>query len=165
MGRVKLIMEDDRVIPSPIVSIVPTVPAHIAALKRNLRQEDADEILRFGLSVQHALWYSYRRSLIRKTALIDGVVAACWGTSGVFMGNAGTPWLITSPEIKRVSPLRVAREYQKEVAEMLNIFPRLENYVDSSYSAAIRLLEIVGFTIEEPETLRGSNVRKFWIRA
>lgn len=161
----RLITDDNRVTTSPVVTIVPTVPAHIAALKKNLRQEDADEILRFGLSVQHALWYSYRRSLIRKTALVDGVVAAAWGVHGVFMGQKGQPWLLTSPEIKRVSALRVAREYQKEVLEMLNIFPVLENYVDSAYPAAIRLLEIVGFMVGEPEILHGALVRKFWIKA
>lgn len=157
----RLIVDDGSGMSVPEVSIVPTVGAHIAALKANLRPEDEAEILRFGITVQKALWYSYRNSLVRKTALIDGVVAACWGIHGVFMGTTGVPWLITSPEVKRISPLRFARIYQQEVLSMLNMFSKLENYVDPAYTSAIRLLEIIDFEVGDPETLRGVSVRKF----
>lgn len=150
---------------SAVIKIVPATAAHIAELKQNLRPEDATEILRFGVTIQHALWYSYRRSLVRKTALIDGAVAACWGCHGVFMGNTAVPWLMTTHEVKKVSPLRFARFYQHEVLQMLRMFPKLENYVDSEYSAAIRLLEIIGFKVNEPEMLQGASVRKFEMRA
>lgn len=146
---------------APEITIVSTIGPHIAALKSNLRSEDEAEILRFGMSVQKALWYSYRQSLIRKTALIDGVIAACWGVHGVFMGNTGVPWLITTPEVKKISPLRFARIYQQEVLSMLNMFGKLENYVDPAYSSAIRMLEIIDFRVGEPEMLNGVLVRKF----
>lgn len=150
---------------APIVRIITTNPSHIAALKLNLRSEDATELLRLGVTIQHALWQSYRQSLIRKTALIDNTVAACWGVCGTVMGRVGVPWLLTSPAIHNISPLRFAREYQREVMAMLKIFPRLENYVDSEYAGAIRLLEIIGFTIEGPQKIGNGMYCKFWVEA
>lgn len=150
---------------APVVSIVESIGPHTVSLKDRLRPQDAQEILRFGITVQHALWYSYRNSLIRKTALIDGTVAAMWGCNGIFMGRVGTPWLLTSPEVHKVSPLKFTRIYQQEVVKMLKMFPRLENYVDAEYSGAIRLLEIIGFTVEEPQKMGTGMYRKFWIEA
>lgn len=159
----RLIMDTEKPTLAPMVTIVPTTPSHIAALKMNLRAEDAAEILCFGASIQQALWRSYRNSLMRKTALIDGVVAACWGVCGTFLGQVGQPWLLTSPEVKRVSPLFFARTYQKEVIGMREMFPCLENFVAAEYDAAIRLLDITGFSIDEPEKKGNGMYRRFWI--
>lgn len=149
------------------VSIVDAIGPHTVSLKDNLRVQDAQEILRFGITVQHALWYSYKHSLIRKTALIDGTVAAMWGCHGTFMGTTGMPWLLTAPEVKKVSPLRFCRIYRNEVEKMLKIFPVLSNYVDATYGAAVRMLENAGFTLFEPEPMgnNGALYRKFEIRA
>lgn len=161
----RLVMDDGRSVDNYELNIVNTCPEHISALKKNLRVEDANEIMRFGISIKHALWYSYKQSIVRKTALINGSVAACWGVSGVFMGNVGRPWLMTTPEVNKVSALKFARVYQQEVYDMLNLFPKLENYVDAEYSSAIRLLDIVGFEIDVGRKISsyGNAYRKFWI--
>lgn len=159
----KLITENENRMAPPVVTIVTTAPSHIRKLKENLRPEDANEILRLGTTISKVLWYSYKNSVLSKTALIDGVVAACWGVGGIFLGKVGQPWLMTTPEIKRVSPLKFARVYQQEVIEMLRLFPKLENYVDAEYTAAVRLLEIIGFTINDPESIADAMYRKFWM--
>lgn len=148
-----------------IVQILDSMPLHVAKLKMNLRIEDVHEVLRLGISVQKALWLSYRESLIRKSALIDGEIAAMWGAKGNIMSQEGTVWLLTSPQIKKVSPLQFARIYQSQVYEMLKLFPCLVNYCDASYTNAIRLLEIIGFTIYDPEPIGkdGAMFRKFKI--
>ncbi|MFA7278768.1 MAG: phage protein Gp13 family protein [Sterolibacterium sp.] len=148
-----------------ILAIVEALPIHVGELKESLRTQDADEILRFGVTIDQALWSSYRRSVMRKTALINGKVAAIWGVGGPFLGNIGQPWLITSNEVHKVSPLKFARIYQQEVDNMLKLFPKLVNWVDNDYTAAIRVLDIVGFTIEEPEPMGKYNAqyRKFSI--
>jgi len=156
-------MDDGKKSIIPIISVINTTPAHINYIKKNLRTEDEAEILRFGVTVPHALWYSYKHSLVRKTALIDGIVAACWGIHGNLLGNKAFPWLMTTPEVNRVSPLKFARIYQQEVVEMLTKFNKLENYVDPSYSAAVRLLEIIGFKVEKPEKVGSGMGSKFWI--
>lgn len=134
-----------------MVQIVDALPWHVGKLKENLRPEDAAELLRLGMSIDRALWRSYKESIVRKTAFVDGQVAAMWGVRGDIMSRSGMVWLLTSPQVNQVSPLRFARIYQDQVYKMLNIFPYLENYCDASYTAAIRLLEIIGFTVYPPE--------------
>ncbi len=88
-----------------------------------------------------------------------------WGVCGPMLSDTGQPWLLTSPAIERVkvSFLRIARE---ELAAMLAVRRRLENYVAADYGRAIRLLEALGFTVEAPKPMglkSGALFRKFWI--
>jgi len=130
------------------VVIVPCLSYHLRSIE--LRPEDIDEIIALGCSKEKALWRSYKSSIMRNAALIDGKVAAVWGVGGEVLGGIGKPWLLTSAEVYKISPLRFARIYQQEVEKMLSIFPKLVNYCDTRYSAAIRLLDITGFKIDEP---------------
>lgn len=148
---------------APKVTIVDSTAWHVARLKNSLRPEDVQEIMSFGVTVQHGLWVSYRRSLVRKTVFIDDDPVAMFGCQGTLGGAVGKPWLLTSPDVRKVSPLRFARVYQEQVTQMLELFPSLVNYVDTSYTAAIRLLDIIGFTVDEPEQMGNGMFCRFWI--
>lgn len=158
---VKMVSESEHT-PEPLETvIVPTIPEHIIELRETIRDEDRREIESYGFSCEKGLWRSYKRSLMTRTGLINGKVAAVWGCGGVYMGTVGAPWLMTAHCIKQLSPLKIARIYQKEVYEMLEMFPLLENWVQSSYTESIRLLTICGFSVGEPEKLGNSMFRKF----
>lgn len=143
------------------VTIIPTTDSHIRELSRNIRDDDKREIEAYGFSCAKGLWRSYKEGLGNRTALINGRVAACWGVGGIYMGAIGQPWLLTSYEVYKISPLRFARIYQKEVKSMLQIFPYLVNYVLADYDEAIRLLSIIGFEIAEPIKMGNGLYRKF----
>lgn len=165
MSALQLVSVEENWVPiKPEIDIIPTVPAHLREMANALRPEDEQEILSFGLTKEKALWQSYKYSILRKTALIDGKIAAIWGVSGTLLSNNGRPWLMTTPEVKRISPLRFTRIYQKEALAMLEIFPQLCNIVETSYTEAIRLLEISGFTVEPPQALgpNEESFRVFW---
>lgn len=149
------------------IQIVETTAEHIRELGRNLRPEDRKEVESYGFPTNKALWRSFKNSIMRRTALVDGEVAACWGVGGVPMGGEGAPWLITSAVVEKVSPLRFTRIYQNEVLKMLQVFPILVNYCDAGYAKAMRLLDIIGFRIGEPEPLGPNNALfcKFEMRA
>lgn len=151
----------DALIIHPEVIIVDANSAHIRELRETIRDQDKHEIESYGFSCARGLWRSFRGGLMNKTALIDGRVAAIWGVGGTFMGETGQPWLMTSDEVRKISPLKFARLYKKEVDKMLELFPRLENYVSESYHESIRMLSIVGFTIGEPERVGNGMFRKF----
>lgn len=163
----KLISENyDLVnIPMPRIITVPTRPEHIRELNKNLREGDRNEIESYGFSAAKGLWKSYKNGLMNQTAVVDGKVAACWGVGGTYMGSVAAPWLLTSYVVHDISPLQFARIYQKEVHKMLKMFPKLENYVLASYNEAVRLLQIVGFEIGEPEQLGNGIYRKFSMKA
>lgn len=135
------------------VEIVAAEAWHVRELGGNLCPTDKREIEAYGFPTNKALWRSFKGSIMRRSALIDGKVAAVWGTGGVPMSGVGQPWLHISDAANEVSPLRFARIYQDEVYQMLAVFPRLVNFVDSTYDRALRLLDIIGFRIYPPEPL------------
>lgn len=143
------------------VDIVPTLSNHIRALADTIRPKDREEIESYGWSVNKGLWKCFKGGLMNRTALINGRVAACWGVGGAYMGSRGAPWLITSYEVERISPLQFARIYKNEVKQMLEAFPVLENYVLWDYEEAIRMLKICGFKIGDMEAYGDGTYRKF----
>lgn len=149
----------------PRIEIVPTTAAHVRELQKTLREDDRREIEGYGFSSAQGLWKSYRFGIMNRTGLIDGRVAACWGVGGSFLGDIGSPYLMTSYEVERISSLRFAKIYQNEVFNMLSVFPKLVNFVLADYEKAVRLLSIVGFTLGEPEPIGSSVYRKFEMKA
>ena len=144
------------------IEVVPATAAHIVELRRNLRDGDKNEILRAGWCVRDALWRCLNNTLEPKTALIDGAVAGAWGCEGTVLGYKGVPWLLTA-KIAEKYPLQYALLFRAEVRKMLERYDVLENYVDASYDQAIKLLEMVGFSVYDPEPYgrNGASFRKF----
>lgn len=158
---IQLAVTNDSPQIAPDVAIIPTTPHHIIELSETIREEDMAEIENYGIPCAEGLWHSYRYGLGNKTAIIDGEVAAVWGVGGNYLGSVGRPWLLTSNAVHKISPLKFARIYQKEVYAMLEMFDRLENMVDDKYEKSKRMLSIVGFTLGEPEKWGQGMFRKF----
>jgi hypothetical protein len=145
---------------------------HVYQLANNLRIRDAAELTSLGHSPKKSLWRGYRNSVMCRTAFIEGEIAAMWGLAismrgGVsLLSDLGVPWLLTSPQIEKM-PVAFIREAKKEVERMLKIKRRLENFVAADYAQAIRLLEVLGFTIDEPHAngIDGRPFRRFWKEA
>lgn len=135
--------------------VVPTTADHIGRLAPLLRPEDIAEVTGSGNNVKRSLWRGFRHSILCETAIIDGEVAAMWGLciSGIVgaspLGDLGRPWLLTSALVEKI-PFGVVRESKRAVSRMLTVKPILENQVLSSYTRAVRMLRMVGFTVDEP---------------
>lgn len=150
----------------PEVVIFPSTLAHVRELGDKLRSGDRKELEIHGDPMRGVLWKTFKGSFLRKTAFVDGELAAMWGVGGAPLGAMGRPWLLTAEAVYKVSPLFFARTYQREVLQMLKIFPVLVNWVDAEYNQAVRLLDIVGFNLSEPEPYgpNGAMFRKFEMR-
>lgn len=144
-------------------TVSPSTPEHVYALAAKLRPEDCAEIVGSGNSPKRSLWRGYRNSVMCETAFVDGEVAAMWGLCVGFvpglslLGNIGRPWLLTSAAVERV-PFAVVREARRAVTGMLMVKPALENYVLASYTRAVRLVRLVGFTVDEAPIMSPSCV-------
>jgi hypothetical protein len=139
----------------------------VYALARTLRAGDRAEIAAFNRDPRRVLRASFRASLTPpKVATVDGVVAAIWGIGGEILSDTGAPWLMTGTVCDRV-PVSFFRIAKAELALMLKIKPRLENYVAADYPKAIRLLEGLGFILDKPSPIGPKNAlfRCFWIEA
>ncbi len=135
-----------------LLNILPATIKHAKELSLNLRPADAEEAKAQGIDPAKAVFQTYRQAYWKRTALLDDKVAAMWGLSGTLIG-VSQPFLITSPECEKISPLSFMRIYKEELNELLAISPHLENYVDANYHGAIRALKIAGFKIAKPITL------------
>lgn len=130
--------------------IVDAERSHIAQLVDNMREADAAEATALGFRPRAALWRSFRRGIMRRSAFIDGEIAAMWGLCGNLLSNEGTPWLATTPVIERM-PVAFIKEARREVARMISIRPVLRNVVPARYTKAVGLLYVLGFTLGDPE--------------
>lgn len=146
-----------------IVEVVPATLSHIQQLGLCMNTEDREEAEALGLKSNRALWRSWKMSIIRKTGLVDGEVAAIWGVIGSFIGYTGLAWFVTGPRARDISPLSFALLYRREMRKMLEVFPRLENRtVDASYEQAVKMLKLAGFSQGTP-TQSGLDGRMYYL--
>jgi hypothetical protein len=133
------------------LQILPATLDHCRLLAGSLRAEDLRECLAAGSRPFKALWRSWRGSpAYRKTAFVDGKIAAMWGCGGAWLSEEGLPWLLTSPAVETI-PLKFLHECRSGVEEMLALYPVLRNYVHADYDRSIRFLRLVGFDVGAPE--------------
>ena len=145
-----------------MITIVPSTPAHVIELRKNIRPEDAAEIKNFGTCLRRVLWKTFHETQSPKTVLVDGDVAGLFGCGGTVIGQTGKPWMLATHVADRF-PLQFALLYRQEVWKMLDSYPVLENIVDATYHKAIKLLELIGFTVYDGEPVgpNGAMFRKF----
>jgi hypothetical protein len=134
----------------------------IGKLCGTLRYDDLMEITCFGVRPFVVIRKCFKQSHYRKTALVEGRLAAMWGLGGVMLGGKGEPWLLTAPAIER-APLAFVREARVEVARLCDMSRHLEGYCAASYVKAHRLLRILGFNLDEPIEHKGAMIRRYWM--
>lgn len=139
------------------IAIVPATMAHVNELARTINVEDRMEAEGMGYKANRLLWRSWKMSCLRSAGLVDGEVAAIWGVMGSFIGLTGVAWLVTGHKARTVPALVFTRIYRQEVRKMLEIFPRLENRVDATYTSAVKMLRLSGFQLGEPFPMQPSG--------
>jgi hypothetical protein len=147
-------------------SIVPATITHVHQLSRVMREADKREGELIGFTPRWLLRAAFRESLYARTALIGTDIAGMWGLKAPILSDTGQPWLVTASIIE-TRRFAFIREAKREVAAMLAIKPRLEDYVIADYQGAVRLLEVLGFRLDTPEPYgrRGVLFRRFRIEA
>jgi hypothetical protein len=144
--------------------IVPSKIEDVYRVADHLRAEDAAEIAAFGLNPREALRNSYRHAILRRTAFVDGEIAAMWGLGGAMLSDCGNPWLMTTPAVERV-PVTFLKVGRAQLDEMLAQRAFLFNFVQASYWRACRFLEVLGFVLDPATPMGPNNVpfRRFWM--
>lgn len=136
--------------------------ADVYALAKALRPRDRAECAGYGITPAKGLRASFRGATIRRTALIDGEIAAMWGSAGNALGHSAHAWLMTAPVIETM-PVAFIKEARREVQRMLQTHDRLVGEVAVDYPQAIRLLHVLGFTIGDAFDLPGGRFYAFSI--
>lgn len=140
------------------VEIVPAEIEHIQALLPHVRQADIDEFHAASLSTpEQVLVQGIRVSTRSWSAIFDDRVVAIFGIAPLSMlGGDGVPWLVGSDLLEK-NQKAFLRRCRPVVAEMLDIYPHLVNYVDARNVAAKAWLHWLGFTLDEPKPAGALN--------
>lgn len=155
---------------TPRYSIVPAEIGHVYELADRLRSKDAAELAAGGHSPRKSLYRGFRNSIMCKTAFVGTDIAAMWGLCvgmrpGVSpLGDLGVPWLLTSAAVERV-PVSFLKVAKTELALMRANRRRLESFVAADYAEAVKLLRLLGFTVERPAPIgvKGAPFSRFHI--
>lgn len=93
-----------------------------------------------------------RRSLDQSTHswawLVDGVPICMWGVAPKsLLGGAGWVWFVAAHEITECDLRTFLLGSRRMVDVLLAIYPTLEGYVDTRFTASVRWIRKMGFTL------------------
>jgi hypothetical protein len=113
-----------------------------------MRSEDAAEVFASdGWTPLEALLESMRKSNDSWAVLVDGRIAAIFGVvSTDILGGVGTAWMLTGPAVE-AHPVSFLRTCRRGIAQMLERWPVLTNWVDARYVRSLRWAKWLGFAI------------------
>lgn len=134
-----------------MINFIKPNEAAVRVIAADMRHADAVEVMAsHGYTPIDALMSGWDQSHFATIVTADGIPVAMFGLTSVNrLSGIGVPWLLSS---------EVAMQYKREfllqsppvVEQMLNICPKLYNYVHAENKVSIRWLKWLGFTIDEP---------------
>jgi hypothetical protein len=95
----------------------------------------------------------------------EGTPTALWGVAPVSDDpQVGHLWMLACEAFDN-DPEELEELSRLVFGEMLNQFPRLENFIDSRKVRAIAMLRAIGFAVEpaEPQPAFEADLRRVWI--
>lgn len=142
---------------NPVIEVVSMTTQHLRMIKPLLRDSEMATFKQFRVRPYKTLWRAYKRSVIARTAFINGEIVAVWGCTGVHLGSVGCPWSHICIKAEEF-PMRLAFRYRQEIKEMLQIFPVLIDMVDATHEKSLKMLKILGFKFSEPMPFGASGI-------
>ena len=152
-----------------MITIEKATQAQALEMAPRMRLDDQLEVwASSGTTPLEALMRSINSPGEHWAALDDGKVVAMFGISQRSLLGAkdvGVPWMLGGDGLENNTKvlLRLSRDFIKEASRQFEV---LCNYVDARYTAAIRWLEWLGFTMEraKPYGFEGLPFHRFELR-
>ena len=136
--------------------------ADVAFVGARLREADRAEMLALGMEPERALRLSAAGSDRCWCGMIEGVPAMIFGWGQSLTADRGVIWGLGTDLLTR-HPREMLVYGRAIVRGFLEECPRLGNWCDARYKAALRWLRKLGFTVEEPKPYgpRGADFCQF----
>lgn len=146
---------------------VPATLEHLLHVARHMRRVDVEEILAgSSRSPLEALLESQRVSEQTVAVLdADGRPVAVFGVApSCRLTGKGTPWMLGTDELSRYWR-ELTVDARRILGIMLDIYPRLENWVHIKNVTSVRWLQFLGFVMDPPVTLlNGEQFMRFHLK-
>lgn len=140
---------------------------HVAAIAARMRPADAAEVMASsGKSPHDALMFSFLKSSIAWTALVDGRPEVMFGAADLnVLTSTGAPWLLGTDAVDRNYRLflRQSLNWREQLSQRYSV---LRNFVDDRNEVSKRWLSWMGFTLFDPIPIgvNGEMFRMFELR-
>lgn len=134
---------------------------NLSHIVKYMRKEDKIEIMAYsGFTPKQAVELGVKRSDLISVALINDEPCAIFGlVKGSLLTETGTPWLLGTDLIDQHKKSFV-KHTKLGIEQMLNVCPKLSNYVHCKHIKSIRWLTTMGFQFRDPEPV-GLNKELF----
>src|ERR1035437_793374 len=120
--------------------------SHVPLIAARMRAADKNEVLASaGFTPEQALRESMAMSVLVRVLVLGGEVAGMFGVV-VTPNGPSIPWAMTTDAVDR-HPLEFWMASKRILAALLVPFPVLVQRVDARYTAAVRWLSRLGFTV------------------
>ncbi len=150
----------------PKIEIVPADRSHIRTIARRMRKADRDEVAAAsGKTPLEALTFSFEKSSIVMTALVDGRPEVMFGAADInILNGVAAPWLLGTVAVEKHSLifLRHSVEWKRKLLERYSV---LRNFVDDRNTVSTRWLKWLGFRLLDPVEMNGHHFRLFELRS
>lgn len=124
---------------------------HVTEILPHLRASDRREVRRAVGYVDKAIRDSVRDSYEAYAFIVDGRVVCLAGVcvKNLLAGSA-IPWMVGTDELLKYSKT-LCRNNRKFLDKWLQVFEKLENFVDNDNKITQKWLKWLGFELEEPQ--------------
>lgn len=145
----------ELIVVQPITAgVLPAKASHITQLLPHVRAADRAELWAgWRHTPEYALSNGVRNSSHAWTGFINFEPVCMFGVMPVsLLSGSGTPWLIGTDALV-AHQVTFLRRCRSQLARMQRCYEHLSNYVAAENTAAVRWLEWLGFTLQEPAPL------------
>ncbi len=124
--------------------IVPASILHVKPMAARMRAAACATLQSFGFEPRMALRRAFLRSLMARTALMDGKPVAMWGVQGNLLDDTALVWLVMADDIANI-PRTIVREARRELKSIMENYEEAATTVLPDDEAAIRFAVYLGF--------------------
>lgn len=138
------------------IEIVNAKRYHCGHMARLMRVEHHAALLRMQVPIHREIRRTFDLSFYRRSAFLDGDLAAMWGLEGSMLSSAARVWLVLSQHVLK-HPTLILRHAAREIERMAATRSELVTTVIPDDDAAHRLVAFLGF--ESPDGFGGGRAR------
>ena len=126
---------------------------HAEYIANRCRPADVLELAALGVTPYQAMRDSLHVPGLAYTGMVDGEPVCMFGAcEATMVGNLARPWMVGSTLVEKYQ-LQFLRRNRKMLGIWLDLYTRLENYVDVRNTQAIKWLRWLGFEFTGPQPL------------
>ena len=132
--------------------IMPTEISHLAELAKDMRKEDADEIMASGgYSPLEGLRAGFWNSDFCSTGFLFGDMVAIFGIlrKGSALAGTNIAWLLTGYGVEK-HPIAFFKGCKIVIEDLLQTYPTLVNMIDARHTRALSWARHLGAELGEP---------------